>query len=199
LVKVKICGLSRHYDIYAANDEKPEYVGFVFSKSRRNVTPQQALDLRKKLDPDIIPAGVFVDEKIGNIISLVRHGVIDVIQLHGSENEEYIGRLKAFTDKPVIKAVAVLKEGDAQKWAETSADYLLLDGKSGGKAKRFDWNLIGEVNRPFFLAGGLCVKNIGAALEKVKPFAVDVSSGVETDGFKDHAKIREFIRMVRNG
>jgi len=198
LAKIKICGLSRPYDIYAVNDEKPEYAGFVFSKSRRNVTPQQAFELRKKLAPGIIPVGVFTDEKIGNIISLAQRGIFDVIQLHGSENEEYILRLKAFTDKPVIKAVAVLEEGDAQKWAETSADYLLLDGESGGKGKRFDWNLIGVVNKPFFLAGGLGVENIETALEKVKPFAVDVSSGVETDGFKDHAKIREFIRTVRN-
>ena len=198
MAKIKICGLSRPYDIYAVNDEKPEYAGFVFSKSRRNVTPQQAFELRNKLAPGIIPVGVFTDEKIGNIISLAQRGIFDVIQLHGSENEEYILRLKAFTDKPVIKAVAVLEEGDAQKWAETSADYLLLDGESGGKGKRFDWNLIGVVNKPFFLAGGLGVENIETALEKVKPFAVDVSSGVETDGFKDHAKIREFIRTVRN-
>ena len=199
MIKVKICGLSRLCDIDVVNDEKPEYIGFVFAKSRRKVTSQPAFDLRKKLDPGIVPVGVFVDEDMGNIISLVRRGVIDVIQLHGSENGEYIGRLKTLTDKPIIKAVAVLKEGDAQKWAETSADYLLLDSGGGGKGQRFDWDLIGEVNKPFFLAGGLCPENIRTALEKVKPFAVDVSSGVETDGFKDRAKIREFIRMVRNG
>ena len=199
MIKIKICGLSRLCDIYAANDEQPEYIGFVFAKSHRRVTPQLAFDLRKKLDPDIIPVGVFVDEKIGNIVSIVQQGIIDVIQLHGSENEDYIRRLKAFTGKPVIRAVVVSKEGGVWKPAETSAEYLLLDGDIGGKGKRFDWNLIGEINKPFFLAGGLNAKNIETALEKVQPFAVDVSSGVETDGFKDHAKIREFIRIVRNG
>ena len=199
MIKIKICGLSRRCDIDAVNKEKPEYIGFVFAKSRRKITPQQAFDLRKRLLPDIVPVGVFTDEAMGNIITLVENGVIDVIQLHGSESGEYIGRLKAFTRKPVIKAVAVINEGDAQKQAETQADYLLLDGKSGGKGKRFNWDLVGKVEKPFFLAGGLNLENIGTALEKVKPFAVDVSSGVETDGFKDPAKIKEFIRMVRNG
>ena len=199
MVKIKICGLSRLCDIDAANDAKPEYIGFVFAESRRKITPQLAFDLRKKLDPDIIPVGVFVNEAPENIVSLITRGIIDVIQLHGSENGEYIDRLKALTDKPIIKAVAVLNEGAAQKWAETSADYLLLDGKDGGKGQSFDWDLIGKVDKPFFLAGGLCRENIAAAMEKVKPFAVDVSSGVETDGFKDPAKISEFIRMVRNG
>ena len=196
---IKICGLSRLCDIDAVNDAKPEYIGFVFAESRRKVTPQLALDMRKKLSPDIIPVGVFVDDDPENIVSLAQRSIIDVIQLHGSENGEYIGRLKALTDKPVIKAVAVINEGDAQKWAESPADYLLMDGESGGKGKTFNWDLIGKVEKPFFLAGGLCPKNIGHALEKIKPFAVDVSSGVETDGFKDPAKIREFIRMVRNG
>ena len=199
MTKIKICGLSRLCDIYAVNEEKPEYVGFVFAESRRKVTPRQAFDLRKKLAHNIIPVGVFVDDDPKNIVSIVRRGIIDIIQLHGSESEEYIVRLKTLTDKPIIRAVAVLNADDAQKRAKTSADYLLLDGKNGGKGLSFDWDLIGEVEKPFFLAGGLCRKNIGAAVEKVKPFAVDVSSGVETDGFKDPVKIREFIRAVRNG
>ena len=199
MVKVKICGLSRPCDIDAVNAEKPEYVGFVFAESHRKVTPQLAFDLRKMLDSGIIPVGVFVNEDPEYIVSLARQGIIGVIQLHGSENEEYICGLKALTDKPVIKAVAVLNDGDAQKWAKTSADYLLLDGKAGGGGQSFDWDLIGKVEKPFFLAGGLCRENIGSALEKVKPFAVDASSGVETYGLKDPAKIREFIRMVRNG
>lgn len=199
MAKVKICGLSRLSDIDAVNEEKPEYIGFVFAESRRNVSPRLASDLRKKLAPGIVPVGVFVDEEMKNIVSLAWRGVIDIIQLHGAEDEEYIVRLKTMTNRPVIKAVAVLNKGDAQKWEKTSADYLLLDGKSGGKGQRFDWDLIGKIDKPFFLAGGLSCKNIGTALEKVKPFAVDVSSGVETDGIKDHAKIREFIRMVRNG
>jgi phosphoribosylanthranilate isomerase len=198
LVKVKICGLSRLSDIDAVNKEKPEYIGFVFAESRRNVTPRQASDLRRKLTPGITPVGVFVDEDLETVVCVAQYGVIEVIQLHGSEDEEYIARLKTQTDKPVIKAVAVLNRGDAQKWSGTSADYLLLDDKTGGKGQRFNWDLIGNIEKPFFLAGGLCRENIITALEKVKPFAVDVSSGVETDGVKDHAKIREFIRIVRN-
>lgn len=197
MAKIKICGLSRPCDIEAVNDEKPEYIGFVFAESRRKVTPQQALELRKMLKADIIPVGVFVDEEAENIVSLVQDGIIDAIQLHGSENEKYIKKLKTLTNKPVIKAIVVQNEGDVQKRAATAADYLLLDNKSGGSGRSFNWNLIGKTDKPFFLAGGLNLENIAEAIREIKPFAVDISSGVETDGFKDPAKIKEFIRRVR--
>ena len=198
MAKVKVCGLSRLCDIDAVNNEKPEYIGFVFAESRRKVTMRQAQELRKRLNQGIVPVGVFANEAIENIISLIQNGVIDVIQLHGAESERYIGKLRTLTDKPVIKAVSVQNEGDAQKWADTSADYLLLDSKGGGTGQNFNWNLIGKINKPFFLAGGLDAGNISEAIRKTKPFAVDVSSGVETNGFKDPVKITEFIRRVRN-
>ncbi|MCL2026302.1 MAG: phosphoribosylanthranilate isomerase [Leptospirales bacterium] len=198
MVKVKICGLSRPDDIDAVNEEKPDYIGFVFAESRRKVSAQQALKLRKKLSPNIIPVGVFVNETIESILSLTQDGIIDAIQLHGSEDEEYIGRLKGLTGKPVIKTIAVQKEGDVQKRAATAANFLLLDNVSGGTGKTFDWNLIGKTSKPFFLAGGLDVKNITEAIAKTAPFAVDVSSGVEKDGFKDYGKIKEFIRRARS-
>ncbi len=197
MVKVKICGLSRPCDIEAVNEVKPEYIGFVFAESRRKVTPQQALELRKMLGPDIIPVGVFVDEKAENIVSLMQNGIIDAVQLHGSENEKYIEKLKVLIKKPIIKAIAVQNEGDVQKWAATSADYLLLDNKGGGAGLSFNWNLIGKTDKPFFLAGGMNLENIKKAIEETNPFAVDVSSGVETDGFKDPEKIKEFIKRVR--
>jgi len=198
MVKVKICGLSRICDIDVVNIEKPEYIGFVFAKSRRKVTKQQALNLRKNLHPDIIPVGVFVNEKSENILSLVKNGIIDAVQLHGMEDEEYIIRLKLLTDVPIIKAIAVQSEGDVQKWVSTSADYLLLDNIDGGMGKSFNWDLIGKIDKPYFLAGGLNFENITQAIENTRPFAVDVSSGVETNGFKDPLKIKEFIRRTRN-
>jgi len=198
MVKVKVCGLSRPGDIESVNIWKPDYIGFVFASSRRNVTPVQAFELRRKLCSDIIPVGVFVDEPVENILSLVRDGVIDVIQLHGSENEEYIQKIKLLTGKQVIKAVSVQKKGDVQEWTETAADYLLLDNKGGGTGEKFDWDLIGETDKPYFLAGGLNTDNITEAIVKTAPFAVDVSSGVETDGMKDPVKIKKIIRMVRN-
>ena len=198
VVKVKICGISRHSDIDAVNNEKPDYIGFVFAESRRKVSAQQALELRKNLCQDITSVGVFVNEAIENIISLVQDGIIDAIQLHGSENEEYINNLKQLTNSPVIKAIAVQEKGDVQKWMTTAADYLLMDNINGGMGKIFNWDLIGEISKPFFLAGGLNAKNITEAIAKTKPFAVDVSSGVETDGLKDLAKIKEFIRSVRD-
>ena len=203
MTKVKICGLTRLSDIDAVNDEKPDYIGFVFAKSRRKVTPAQAMELRSNLAAGIIPVGVFVDETIENILSLVQNDVIDMVQLHGAESEEYIEELKKKTATPIIKAISVKNAGDVQKWASTAADYLLLDSKGGGTGQTFDWNLIGEVAKPYFLAGGLDMNNIENALNqtasRTTPFALDVSSGVETNGLKDPEKIKEFIRRVRHG
>jgi len=210
-VQVKICGLTRLQDIEAVNTMQADYVGFVFAPSRRQVTPVQALKLRKALSPSIMSVGVFVDEPHSNILSLVREGVIDVIQLHGSENEEYIEELKSMTNKPIIKAIAVQNKGDIEKWEQTMADYLLLDHKGGGTGQVFDWDLIEkqditreERGKDYFLAGGLNSENITEAIRRVTGgrkdnlFAVDVSSGVETDGIKNAVKIKEFIMKVRD-
>jgi len=197
MAKIKICGLSRLSDIEAVNKEKPDYIGFVFAKSRRKVTPKQALLLRENLCKDIIPVGVFVNESIENILSLIKNGIIEIIQLHGSEDENYIKHLKSLTNKPIIKAITVQNKGDVQKWENVGADFLLLDHKSGGTGETFDWSLIGNTKKPFFLAGGLTCENITDAIKKVNPFAVDTSSGVETNGFKDYEKIKEFIKRVR--
>jgi len=199
VIRIKICGLSRLCDIDAVNAVKLDYVGFVFAESRRKVTTEQAAKLKQLLRPSISVVGVFVDEPAPSILSLVNSGVIDVIQLHGSENEEYIFELKQLTNKPVIKAISVQSKGDVQKWSETAADFLLLDHKSGGTGHSFDWDLIGKVDGPFFLAGGLNAENVTKAIKKTTPFAVDVSSGVETNGVKNPIKIKEFIKAVING
>ena len=197
MAKIKICGLTRLCDIEAVNIAKPEYIGFVFAESKRKVTPEQAAKLRAKLLPDIIPVGVFVNETPENILTLVRSGIIDAIQLHGGETEIFIRKIKALTNKPVIKAVSVLKSGDAQKQIDTQADYLLLDNKGGGTGQTFNWDLIGEVKKPFFLAGGLNIENINSAIIKTNPFAVDISSGVEIDGLKNSEKIISIISIIR--
>ncbi|MCL2284761.1 MAG: phosphoribosylanthranilate isomerase [Firmicutes bacterium] len=199
MVKVKICGLTRLCDIEVVNVEKPDYIGFVFANSRRKVTPLQAIELRSKLADGITPVGVFVDERIENILPFVQKDVIKMVQLHGRENEEYIVKLKELTTAPIIKAISVRHAGDVEKWALSAADYLLLDNKGGGTGQAFDWSLIGKVTKPYFLAGGLTMSNIVNAINQTTPFVMDVSSGVETDGFKDPAKIKEFIRRVRHG
>ena len=198
MTKIKICGLTRPCDIDAVNVAKPDYIGFVFADSRRKVTPQQAAELRQRLNPCITSVGVFVNEAIEDIISLAESGVIDVIQLHGDEDEEYITQLKMQTDKLIIKAISVQQKGDVQKWLQTTADYLLLDSKGGGTGRTFDWNLLGDdLVKPFFLAGGLGFDNIEEALNRIKPFAIDVSSGAETDGFKDAEKIDRLVELCR--
>jgi phosphoribosylanthranilate isomerase len=150
------------------------------------------------LVPGIIPVGVFVDELEDNIIALVNNGVIEMIQLHGSENEEYIANLKIAVNKPMIKAVSMQNRGDVQKWQSTIANYILLDKVGGGTGCAFDWNLIGKSDKPYFLAGGLNMDNLELALQTTAPFGVDTSSGVETNGLKDPLKIRAFIRRVRH-
>ena len=198
IVKIKICGLSRPCDIDAVNEFGPDYIGFVFAESRRRVTPEQALALRRRLRPGIVPVGVFVDEDVGNIVSLANSGVIEMVQLHGSEDEGTVRRIKKLTGKPVIKAVAVQNRGEAEKWNGSAADFLLLDHIGGGTGEHFDWNLIGKPSKPFFLAGGIGPEIAVKAVKTVHPYAIDASSGVETDGLKDRYKIQDLVRRIRH-
>ncbi len=195
-MKIKICGLTRLVDVEAVNALKPDYVGFVFAPtSKRRVTPDQAAELKRALDPTIEAVGVFVDETPENVAKLLDDGVIDLAQLHGSEDEGYLQELRKLTTKPIIKAFRVRSEQDVLDAEKSPADHILLDA-GAGTGTTFDWSLSRKVRRPYFLAGGLNPDNIDAALE-LNPHAVDVSSGVETDGLKDQKKMAEFIAAVR--
>ena len=197
--KIKICGISRHIDIEYVNELKPDYIGFIFAKSRRRISPELALTLREKLNPEIKSVGVFVDETVDTIVNLTKSGIIDIIQLHGNEDNDYIHSIREQTDKPIIKAAVIEHPHELEKHLNLTADYLLFDSKGGGTGKPFDWDLIKEVKQPFFLAGGLNCDNIKTAIEKTTPFAVDVSSGVEVDGVKDYDRIKAFIGEIREG
>lgn len=195
--KIKICGIRREADIEAVNKYRPDYIGFIFyEKSRRYISKANAMILRKKLLPEIKTVGVFVNEKPEIVAEYLNEGVIDIAQLHGTEPEEDIVFIKKMTDKPVIKAVSVETQQDCEKYNESSADYILLDNGKGGTGKCFDWKLIGNVTKPFFLAGGINEDNIDETIS-IAPYAVDVSGGVETDGFKDEDKIRRIISKCR--
>lgn len=197
--KIKLCGLSRECDIEAANELLPEYVGFVFAKkSIRYVSHEQAAALRKQLASQILAVGVFVNEPPENVSELLAAGVIDIAQLHGSEDEAYIERLRVLADKPIIKAFSVNAEQDIRRAAESSADLVLLDAGSGGTGTAFDWGLLAGMERPYFLAGGLDASTVEEAVRKWRPYAVDVSSGIETDGHKDVEKMRAFVRCARS-
>lgn len=197
MTKIKLCGLSRPCDREAADKLKPEYIGFVFApKSRRYVTPQTAAKLKQLLSSEIQAVGVFVNEDLEKIADLVNNGIIDVVQLHGDEDEDYISRLRQFTDKPIIKAFRIETSNDIADAEQCSADYILLDS-GGGTGTVFDWNLLKNIHRPYFLAGGLSPDNVGKAVEALHPFAVDVSSGIETGGLKDKTKMAAFVAAVR--
>ena len=197
-IRIKLCGLTRSCDVETANHLCPDYIGFVFAeKSRRYVSPEQAAKLRNHLCPDILAVGVFVNEKIGQIAALLEAGVIDLVQLHGGEDEAYIGRLRERTDKPIIRAFRVDGEEDIQRAQASTADFVLLDSGSGGTGTAFDRELLARMNRPYFLAGGLDAATVGEAVRRWRPYAVDVSSGIETDGKKDPEKMRVFVERVR--
>ncbi|MHC1721634.1 MAG: phosphoribosylanthranilate isomerase [Aminipila sp.] len=198
MTKIKICGLSKMCHIDYVNEARPEYIGFVFAQSKRQVNLETAWTLRQALNKDIIAVGVFVNEPLKNIVSLVRNQIIGVVQLHGSEDEAFIKNLKSIINVPVIKAVKVEKSLDIEKAEECSADYLLLDSGAGGTGQCFDWNLIKKVSKPFFLAGGINVTNVEMGIKCLMPYGIDVSSGVEEEGEKNREKIVEFIRRVRN-
>ena len=198
MTRIKLCGLTRLHDILIVNELKPEYIGFVFAaKSRRCISTAEAAALKEKLNPDITAVGVFVDEDPETVKTLLHKGIIDMVQLHGNEDEEYIRDIQAAADRPVIKAFRMESLQDVKRAAESSADFVLLDSGAGGSGTVFDWNLLRTVRRPYFLAGGLNADNVNAAVKKLNPYGVDVSSGIETDGFKDEYKIRKFIKAVR--
>ena len=195
--KIKLCGLSRKCDIEWANALKPEYIGFVFwSKSKRNVPPEKAKELKDLLSPDIKAVGVFVDEPIENVAELLNDNIIDIAQLHGGEDEEYIKKLRTLSGKPIIKAFLLKSESDAERAEKSTADYILVDSGTG-TGKSFDWELLKNISRPYFLAGGLCCENISQAITALDPYAVDVSSGIETNGCKDKNKMAAFVAAVR--
>ena len=197
MTKIKLCGLSRKCDIEWANALKPEYIGFVFwSKSKRNVPPEKAKELKDLLSPDIKAVGVFVDEPIENVAELLNDNIIDIAQLHGGEDEEYIKKLRTLSGKPIIKAFLLKSESDAERAEKSTADYILVDSGTG-TGKSFDWELLKNISRPYFLAGGLCCENITQAITALDPYAVDVSSGIETNGCKDKNKMAAFVAAVR--
>lgn len=200
--KIKICGLSRPDDILAVNKCLPDYIGFVFSKSRRRVTAEQARLLKAGLDPKIKAVGVFVNEPAASIAALFKGGVIDLVQLHGDENEAYIQSLKQEVSCPIIKAVRVQSGEQISRAQRLPCDFLLLDAYSksgyGGTGDKFRWDMIPkETSRPFFLAGGINESNVLRAAREVRPYCIDVSSGAETGGVKDKEKIKHIINIVR--
>ena len=206
MIKTKFCGLKRPQDIEIVNRLKPDYIGFVFfKKSKRNVEREEAGRLKEKLDPKIKAVGVFVDEDKEFIAGLANENIIDIIQLHGNEDEKYIGQLRTLTDAKIIKAFQIKNEdaGDESRLQEkikaidaSTADMVLIDsGQGTGSA--FNWEILKKIKWPYFLAGGLSTDNIEEAVRDIRPYAIDVSSGIETDGVKDEEKMTTIIEAVR--
>ncbi|MBO6122848.1 MAG: phosphoribosylanthranilate isomerase [Methanobrevibacter sp.] len=198
MVKIKICGLKRLEDIEIANRYRPDYIGFVFAQSKRQVTHDLARRLKDNLDPDITAVGVFVDSSAEEILELYDDGTIDMVQLHGSESEEFILNLKEKTNckLKIIKAIEMYDGIDITEYDNSKADYLLFDS-GRGSGKTFDWNLIRKnLKKDFFIAGGLTSQNINEAIDQFNPYAVDLSSSLEVNGFKDENKIREIMEVI---
>lgn len=203
MTKIKICGLRRREDARILNLFKPDYAGFIFyPKSRRCISGETALALREALDPRVRTVGVFVNERPERILALVRSGAIDAIQLHGEESPEAVRWLKEKAGVPILKAIRVKEKKSLQGLEAYDCDYFLLDAftaQYGGAGRTFDETLLqgAVIPRPFFMAGGLDAENVGPIIERTRPYGVDVSSAVETDGVKDAAKIRAFIEAVK--
>ena len=198
--KIKLCGMFREEDIEYANQAKPDFVGFVFAPSKRRIDYEKAKYFKSLLSKDILSVGVFVNHNLDMIIKLVKDGVIDLVQLHGNEDEEYIEELKKHVEVPIIKAIRVKDVQDIVEGDKLQVDYLLLDtfeqGSMGGTGKIFDWSMIPKISKPYFLAGGINLSNIEEA-NKYGAFCLDTSSGVETDGIKDKNKMIEIVRKIR--
>lgn len=196
MTKIKICGLKRDCDIDFVNEALPDYAGFVFAKSKRQVTKEQAKGLKARLDRRITAVGVFVDAPVEFVAELANEIVIDMIQLHGNEDEEYVRKLRLLTKAPVIKAFKAGTKTEEEIKTYPS-DYDLIDsGKGSGKT--FDWSLVPKTTKPWFLAGGISEDNVEEAIRCLHPYGVDFSSSVETDGYKDRNKILKIVRRIRN-
>lgn len=215
--KVKMCGISKVETISAVVESKPDYMGLVFAPSKRQVTVDQAKTLVEELhkqytkrynngteqsnNDEIKTVGVFVNETLDNLITIAKEVNLDAVQLHGDEDEAFIKALKEKTDVEVWKAVQIRSSTDAEAWIDSSADMLLFDAyhkdERGGTGEVFDWSCLDEFERPFMLAGGIDSTNVARAIRTVRPYGIDISSGIETDGVKDNEKIKAFTNIVR--
>ena len=195
--KIKVCGLKSMEDVGIMNEFLPDYCGFIidFPSSHRSITKQVAENLSKELNPRIKTVGVFVNSPVEDVIELLNLGVIQIAQLHGNEDEDYIHEVQAKTNKPVIKAIIVRDEFDVLRGKSSPADFILLDGGKGS-GDVFDWNLIMDIKRDFFLAGGLGEDNLKKAIQTLHPYGVDLSSSLETDGKKDREKIQRIMKIM---
>ena len=195
MAKIKICGLRTQADIQIVNRYRPDYAGFIinFPKSFRSLSIDKVKELTQNLDKSIQSVGVFVDEDVDVVCSCLKEGIIDIAQLHGNEDENYILKVKEFG--PTIKAFQIKTNEDIEEALLSKADYVLFDqGKGSGKT--FDWSLIPRIERKFFLAGGITLDNIEKTKD-IHPYAIDVSSSVETERKKDEEKIKEMIQKGR--
>ena len=215
--KVKMCGISKVETIPAVVEAKPDYMGLVFAPSKRQVTVDQAKTLVEELhkqytkrynngaeqsnNDEIKTVGVFVNETLDNLVSIATEANLDVVQLHGDEDEAFIQSLKERTNVEVWKAVQIRSAADAETWIDSSADMLLFDAyhkdDRGGTGEVFDWSCLDEFERPFMLAGGIDSTNVARAIRTVRPYGIDISSGIETEGVKDDEKIKAFTNIVR--
>ena len=215
--KIKMCGISKVETIPAVVEAKPDYMGLVFAPSKRQVTVDQAKTLVEELhrgyaqkygsdtehdkNDTIKTVGVFVNETVDNLVTIANEANLDAVQLHGDEDEAFIQSLKERTNVEVWKAVQIRSAADAEVWIDSSADMLLFDAyhkdERGGTGEVFDWSCLDEFERPFMLAGGIDSTNVARAIRTVRPYGIDISSGIETDGVKDDEKIKAFTNIVR--
>ena len=196
MTKIKICGVRRPEDIEYINELKPEYVGFVFAKSKRRVDKDQAFNLIKNLSKDIKKVGVFVDEDPIKVMEIAEGLKLQVLQFHGHENQEYINKFKGYEIWKALKIDSIQSISEIRNY---TCEKFLLDNSIAGSGESFKWELVQEKvdGSSVMLAGGLNKENVQQGILQLRPYGVDVSSGVETDGFKDYNKIKEFIRKVR--
>ena len=221
--KIKMCGISKIETIPAVIEANPDYMGLVFAPSKRQVTVDQAKTLVEELHKQyanrynrdaeqysnqtlihqefIKTVGIFVNETLDNLVTIATEVNLDAVQLHGDEDEAFIQSLKERTNVEVWKAVQIRSAADAEAWIDSSADMLLFDAyhkdERGGTGEVFDWSCLDEFERPFMLAGGIDSTNVARAIRTVRPYGIDISSGIETEGVKDDKKIKAFTNIVR--
>lgn len=199
MTKIKLCGMRNAADIAVVNQLKPDYIGFILAPQFWRYVPSETVaKLKAALDPAIQVVGVFVNQDVHEVARLLAEGTIDVAQLHGQEDEAYIAALRQMTGKPIFKAFKINTPEAVAAANASSADCVLLDSGTG-TGTVFDWSLLEQIRRPYFLAGGLHPGNVADAVRTLQPYGVDVSSGIETNKRKDPEKMAAFVAAVKKG
>jgi len=200
MIKIKFCGITNVEDALYASALGVDAIGFIFTKSKRMISPETAKNIIKKMPLSLLKVGVFMNDPLDTVVEITEYTDIDIIQLHGDESPEYCNRIKNITKKKIIKRIDVSNQtfGSLEKKTKRYRAFFPLFDPGAGEGKTFDTDILRSIKFPYILAGGLNPSNVSEIIKDLTPYAVDVSSGIEKEiGKKNHKKMKNFVKEVK--